>query len=147
VNLRGELDGSGDYAVPCLVCHGCQLNGFHGEPFPVRAASFEHPGEVGKYIDVALLCSTDHSEELTQEDLAELAGLHAETISRLERGKAQASITVLVILVRALECRIADLVPNPIDDGGLTDNEKCLLQKWRLMDPKMKTHLLGLLEI
>ncbi|MFG6493344.1 helix-turn-helix domain-containing protein [Microbacterium sp. P03] len=66
----------------------------------------------------------------TLEDLAERAGMSASTLSRLESGKRQASLGLLVPLTRQLGIRIDDLLPtaspdprvrrSPTRRGGMT---------------------------
>lgn len=51
-----------------------------------------------------------HARGLTLEDLAEQAGMSASTLSRLESGKRQASLELLVPLTRLLGIRIDDLL-------------------------------------
>ena len=47
----------------------------------------------------------------TLDDLAQVAGVSASTLSRLESGKRQASLELLLPLTRALGIRIDDLLP------------------------------------
>lgn len=54
-----------------------------------------------------------HDRGWTLEDLAERAGISASTLSRLESGKRQASLELLVPLTRQLGIRIDDLL-NPV---------------------------------
>ncbi|MEJ7649298.1 MAG: XRE family transcriptional regulator [Nakamurella sp.] len=52
----------------------------------------------------------------TLDDLAPLAGMSVSTLSRLESGKRQASLELLIPLTRALGIRVDDLlVPAPVD--------------------------------
>jgi transcriptional regulator with XRE-family HTH domain len=53
------------------------------------------------------------ARNLSQETLAELAGLHRNYVGLLERGERNPSATTLFQLARALEIRLAELV------GGL----------------------------
>lgn len=52
----------------------------------------------------------------TLEDLASRAGLSPSTLSRLESGKRQASLELLLPLTRQLGMRIDDLLPAPAGD-------------------------------
>ena len=83
----------------------------------------------------------------TQEKLAELSDLHPETISRIERGKVQASISVLVALTAALDCRYLDLLQRQVDaeEKMLTLEEQELLGAWREIHPEARGHLLDFL--
>ncbi len=57
-----------------------------------------------------------HERGFTLDDLAARAGLSASTLSRLESGKRQASLELLVPLTRHLGIRIDDLVPDEQPD-------------------------------
>ena len=48
-------------------------------------------------------------QKLTQEQLAELSGLHPNYIGGIERGERNLSLVNIVRLTRALQCRIGDL--------------------------------------
>lgn len=52
----------------------------------------------------------------TLERLAERAGMSASTLSRLESGKRQASLELLVPLTRQLGIRVDDLLPHEVPD-------------------------------
>lgn len=52
------------------------------------------------------------AKELSQEALAEHAGLHRTFISMVERGKRNVTIATVEKLARALKCRMADLMPD-----------------------------------
>nr|WP_243752133.1 XRE family transcriptional regulator [Leucobacter weissii] len=56
------------------------------------------------------------SREWTLEDLASRAGMSASTLSRLESGKRQASLELLLPLTRSLGIRIDDLVQQEVPD-------------------------------
>ena len=55
-------------------------------------------------------------QELTLDDLAARTGISSSTLSRLESGKRQATLELLVPLTRQLGIRIDDLVPADIPD-------------------------------
>lgn len=57
-----------------------------------------------------------HARDWTLEDLAARAGMSASTLSRLEAGKRQASLELLVPLVRQLGIRIDDLLSPDVRD-------------------------------
>lgn len=46
----------------------------------------------------------------SQRELAEKVGISQKTISRLENGLDEPKVTILVLLAKALECKIEDLV-------------------------------------
>ena len=50
--------------------------------------------------------------ELSQEALAEIAGLHRTFVSMVERGKRNVTLATVEKLAGALECRMADLMPD-----------------------------------
>jgi transcriptional regulator with XRE-family HTH domain len=47
---------------------------------------------------------------LTQEKLAELAGMHHNFIGEVERGNMECSLTSMVKIAKALDVRVSDLV-------------------------------------
>lgn len=57
-----------------------------------------------------------HARGWTLDDLAARAGVSASTLSRLEAGKRQASLELLLPLTRRLGIRIDDLLPEPARD-------------------------------
>ena len=52
------------------------------------------------------------AKELSQETLAGLAGLHRTFVSMVERGQRNVTIATVEKLANALECRMADLMPD-----------------------------------
>lgn len=64
----------------------------------------------------ARLRAARQSRGLTLEDLASSAGMSASTLSRLESGKRQASLELLLPLTRRLGIRLDDLVPQAQSD-------------------------------
>ncbi len=50
--------------------------------------------------------------QLSQEKLAALAGLHRTFVSMVERGKRNVTIATVEKLAKALKCRMADLMPD-----------------------------------
>jgi len=80
---------------------------------------------------------------MTQEQLAERAGVKAETISRIETGKAQPSIMVLARITAALDCAMGQI----LDASSLPEDESeaHLLELWRELNPKARQGLLDLL--
>ena len=61
-----------------------------------------------------------HAKGMTQEELAERAGLSARYIGAIERADVSASVTVLGQVAEALEIEAADLVRRPRPDGPTT---------------------------
>lgn len=64
----------------------------------------------------ARLRAARHARSLTLEQAAQQAGMSASTLSRLESGKRQASLELLVPLTRLLGIRIDDLVQRESPD-------------------------------
>jgi len=50
--------------------------------------------------------------QLSQEKLAALAGLHRTFVSMVERGKRNVTIATVEKLSKGLKCRMADLMPD-----------------------------------
>ena len=61
-----------------------------------------------------------HAKGMTQEELAEQAGLSARYIGAIERARASASVTVLGQIADALEMEPADLVRRTLPAGQTT---------------------------
>ena len=61
-----------------------------------------------------------HAKGMTQEELAERAGLSARYIGAIERADVSASVTVLGQVAEALEIEAADLVRRTLPDGPTT---------------------------
>lgn len=53
-----------------------------------------------------------HQLELTQEALAERAGLHPTYISSVERGQRNISLDNMISLAQALNCNLKELIPD-----------------------------------
>jgi transcriptional regulator with XRE-family HTH domain len=53
------------------------------------------------------------AQDLTQERLAEMVGLHPRTIQKIEAGKVNILLTTVIRLQRALRCDWADLLGKP----------------------------------
>lgn len=64
----------------------------------------------------ARLRTARQSQGLTLEELAAAAGMSASTLSRLESGKRQASLELLLPLTRRLAIRLDDLIPQEQTD-------------------------------
>jgi transcriptional regulator with XRE-family HTH domain len=56
---------------------------------------------------------TRHDQQLTQEELAERAGLSARYVGAIERAAVSASVTVLGQIAEALGVEPGDLLKNP----------------------------------
>ena len=54
-----------------------------------------------------------HERKMTQEDLADRAGLSSRYLGSIERGAVSASVTVLGQLAKALRCNPCDLISQP----------------------------------
>jgi len=66
-----------------------------------------------------------HAKGMTQEELAERAGLSARYIGAIERADVSASVTVLGQVAEALEVEPADLVRRTLPDGQTTAPSEC----------------------
>jgi len=64
----------------------------------------------------ALLRTARQAAKLTLEELASDVGMSASTLSRLESGKRQANLELLIPLTRRLGIRLDDLVPRRSED-------------------------------
>lgn len=64
---------------------------------------------------------------MTQTDLAEEAGVSAELVSRIERGRCLPSLGRMVAFCEALRCTPNDLLGF---DGGMSSEERDLLMAW-----------------
>lgn len=58
----------------------------------------------------AILIAERESQRLTQEQLAERAGIHVTTIGKIERGQQVPSLALFVMLAQALSCPPEDLM-------------------------------------
>jgi XRE family transcriptional regulator, regulator of sulfur utilization len=58
----------------------------------------------------AILVAERESQRLTQEQLAERAGIHVTTIGKIERGQQVPSLALLVLLAKALGCSPEELL-------------------------------------
>jgi transcriptional regulator with XRE-family HTH domain len=66
-----------------------------------------------------------HAKGMTQEELAERAGLSARYIGAIERADVSASVTVLGQVAEALEVEPADLVRRTLPDGQTMAPSEC----------------------
>ena len=84
---------------------------------------------------------------LTQEAVAEKAGLPVETISRAENARMMPTLATLAALSRALDVTLADLVDpgRPIPEPLLTPDEHGLVEAWRKASPRGQELVTGLL--
>ncbi|MDP2308838.1 MAG: helix-turn-helix transcriptional regulator [Pseudomonadota bacterium] len=84
---------------------------------------------------------------LSQEAVAERAGLQPETISRAETGHRAPSLPTLAAIALGLGCSVGDIVGGPGIEPlpALTDEEQRLLNGWRRLRPRAREHLLGLI--
>src|SRR5512141_2987582 len=58
----------------------------------------------------AILVAEREAQQLTQEQLAERAGIHATTIGKIERGQQIPSLALFILIAQALACPPADLL-------------------------------------
>lgn len=77
---------------------------------------------------------------ISQENLAELAGLHPTYISNIERGKVNASIYSYYSVASALDIQLEDLVGFPPDlvDADLENDLAMILMQVRKLDKKKR---------
>ncbi len=91
------------------------------------------------------------AELMTQEQLAEKAGIRVQTLSRIENGKTQASIAVVKQLARALGCTAGalleeqDLASKMSSQPTLSGRERELLAVWRGLTPRSQLAAIELL--
>ncbi len=64
----------------------------------------------------AVLIGEREAQRLTQEQLAERAGIHATTIGKIERGRQIPSLALFVLIAKALACAPADLLRRVLPD-------------------------------
>jgi transcriptional regulator with XRE-family HTH domain len=64
----------------------------------------------------AVLSTEREAQGLTQEQLAERAGLHTTTIGKLERGHQIPSLALFILLAQALSCSPMDLLRRILPD-------------------------------
>lgn len=80
---------------------------------------------------------------LSQEALAEKAGIQAVVISRAERGRSLPSVATLLRLAKALDVPLAALVG---EENGLPEpTEEAVLERWRTLGAAEKRLLYDLL--
>lgn len=69
----------------------------------------------------AVVMAEREAQNLTQEQLAERAGVHTTTIGKIERGQLVPSLAIFTLLARALSCAPSDLLrrilPDPASKG------------------------------
>jgi len=82
------------------------------------------------------------AKDISQEKLAELAGLHPTYISDIERGKVNASIYVYYLVATALDMRFVELIdlPSDITDAKFENEIVQIFIQVRKLDEK-KRHL------
>ena len=105
---------------------------------------------MGRHVDEALVQRIGTrirglrlARELTQEQLAEAADMHPETLSRVERGRMQPTITAVSRLAAALGCQVSDLVE---DGSGTAEGDEAeLLRHYRRLKPGARMRLLEFL--
>ncbi len=58
----------------------------------------------------ALLVAEREAQQMTQEQLAERAGIHVTTVGKIERGQQVPSLALFLLLAKALDCTPEDLL-------------------------------------
>ncbi|MDH3595778.1 MAG: helix-turn-helix domain-containing protein [Rhodospirillales bacterium] len=79
---------------------------------------------------------------LSQEALAERVGTTGVSVGRYETGQRSLTIEMLEQFAAALECRPADLLPDP--ESALDDRERALLKGFKALAPGHQDTLLDL---
>jgi len=64
----------------------------------------------------AVLVAEREAQRLTQEQLAERAGIHITTVGKLERGQQLPSLALFVLLAKALDCSPDELLRRVLPD-------------------------------
>lgn len=64
----------------------------------------------------AVVIAEREAQRLTQEELADRAGIHVTTIGKIERGQQVPSLALFVLLARALACPPEDLLRRILPD-------------------------------
>jgi len=86
--------------------------------------------------------------QLSQETLAERAGLTVVMISRAENARMVPSLGTLLALAKGLEVGLADLVDpgRPLPADGVDEHECELVLAWRKLPESGREHLLAFLK-
>lgn len=63
------------------------------------------------------------AQRLTQEQLAERAGIHVTTIGKIERGQQVPSLALFVLLAKALDCPAEDLLHKILPSASVATYE------------------------
>lgn len=82
------------------------------------------------------------SKGLSQEELAELAGVHNTFISSIERGRASTSTYIIFRIARALEIRLESLfgfLEITEDEANIYNQLACISETIRKMDDPHRT--------
>lgn len=79
------------------------------------------------------------SQGLSQQELAEMSGVHQSTISKIERGKANPTEAIAISLADALKVSPAQLF-------GLSELQQRVIAAFSRMDPEQQTAAIVVLE-
>jgi transcriptional regulator with XRE-family HTH domain len=83
---------------------------------------------------------------LTQGELGELAGFAQETISHYENDRRPMQLDHMRALARALNCSVADILPDQDNPDRLTDDERALIQMLRNGDDRQRATAMHMAE-
>jgi len=64
----------------------------------------------------AIVVAEREARHLTQEQLAEKAGIHTTTIGKIERGQQIPSLALFLMIAKALDCQPADILRRVLPD-------------------------------
>ena len=96
------------------------------------------PGRIGNVVDMPIESLPNRLREwrkaagLSLEELAARVGTNNTTLSRYERGLRSVTIDLLEQIAPHLECKAADLLPDP--ESVLDDRERRLIRAFEALD-------------
>lgn len=79
--------------------------------------------------------------KLSQQRLGDLAGCSKMTISDLERGNMELTLTYMKRIAPALGVSVADLLPKAVNEWALDASERRYLERYRAADDEQRRTL------